>query len=269
MTDDDYRAIFEAIERTVIGEGPDAEVRRRALEGFHQPKLLEQGDDAIYRQLVMVTFYSGFRAATVTAREHVILGHFPSVAVAAELTETDIARVLEDPAMIRNARKIRACVTNARQMRELAAKHGSFASYVRAACGPDAVGDVPFENVLMLAEDLQSRFEYLGEVTIYHLLTDLGLPVIKPDRVICRVLQRVEILSHESQLLRAILAGRRFSRVTGHSPRYVDRVIVALGQVKTEEFLIERGVCSKTNPQCGKCHVAPRCGYAQRSHAKA
>lgn len=264
MTDDDYRALFEDIERTVIGEGPDADVRRSELERFHQPNLLAEGDDAIFRQLVMVTFYSGFRAATVTAKRDVILGHFPSIDVAAKLTDAQIARMLEDRAMIRNERKIRACVKNAQVMREMAEKHGSFARYVRDACGADAVDDAPFENVLLLAEELQSRFEYLGAITIHHLLTELGLPVIKPDRVICRVLHRVSILDDESQHLRAILAGRRFSRVTGHSARYVDRVIVALGQVATEELRIARGVCSKNNPRCGECRVAPRCAYPGR-----
>lgn len=263
MTDDDYRAIFDAIERTVVDEGPDAEVRRRELSRFHQPTHLMDGDDAIYRQLVMVTFYSGFRAATVTAKREVILGHFPSVEIAAELSESKIIQILEDPSMIRNEKKIRACRANARAMRDIAAKHGSFAKYLHEACGADPVEDTPFENVLLLAEELQSTFDYLGEITIHHFLTDLGLPVIKPDRVICRVLRRIGILSDESQLLRAILAGRRFARVTGHSPRYVDRVIVALGQVKTEELRIERGLCSKKDPLCGECLVAPHCGHAR------
>lgn len=267
MTDDDYRAIFEAIERTVVGEGPDAEIRRRELSRFHEPTHLMEGDDAIYRQLVMVTFYSGFRAATVTAKRDVILAHFPSVEVAAALSNAEINRILEDPAMIRNEKKVRACRENAQKMRDIATKHGSFAKYLREACGADQVDDTPFENVLLLAEDLQSTFGYLGEITIHHFLTDLGLPVIKPDRVICRVLHRVGILRNESQHLHAILAGRRFARVTGHSPRYIDRVIVALGQVKTKELRIERGVCSKKEPQCGRCQVAPRCGYKPDTHA--
>lgn len=47
---------------------------------------------------------------------------------------------------------------------------------------------------------LQERFEYLGEITVYHVLTDIGLPVLKPDRVVTRMFARLGITAVEDDL---------------------------------------------------------------------
>lgn len=48
------------------------------------------------------------------------------------MTAKDVARLCQDAAMIRNARKIEATIHNARVMEELAGEHGSYVKWLKA-----------------------------------------------------------------------------------------------------------------------------------------
>lgn len=48
----------------------------------------------------------------------------------AAFTEKDVERLMLDPGIVRNRKKIESAVSNARLFLELAAKHGSFANYI-------------------------------------------------------------------------------------------------------------------------------------------
>lgn len=63
------------------------------------------------------------------------------VARVARATETDIARLLENPAIIRNERKVRAAVTNARAFERIQEEWGSFGRYMWSW-----VGNTPIQN---------------------------------------------------------------------------------------------------------------------------
>src|SRR5216683_2250285 len=95
----------------------------------------------------------------------------------ADYSDDDVAAIMSDPGMIRNRRKITACIENARVMRQLIEEYGSFGRYIASFAAADS-----FENLLLLKEELEARFQYLGGVTVYHFLTDIGMPVLKPDR---------------------------------------------------------------------------------------
>src|SRR5688572_1846250 len=99
-----------------------------------------------------------------------------------------------DARMIRNRRKINACIENAKTMKSLIERHGAFAAYLDSFAPKDS-----FENLLLLKEELEARFHYLGGVTVYHFLTEIGMPVIKPDRVICRIFRRLGLIEHDQQ----------------------------------------------------------------------
>lgn len=86
--------------------------------------------------------------------------------IVAAFDETDIARIAEDPDMLRSARKIRATVKNARTMLELEKLHGSFAAYLRS-----------FGSYEERSSDIQRRFAYVGELSVYYLLFRVREPV--------------------------------------------------------------------------------------------
>lgn len=87
-------------------------------------------------------------------------------AIVAAYGEGDIARISEDPGILRSGRKIRATVQNARTMIELEKDHGSFRNYLRS-----------FASYRELSADLQRRFKYVGELSVYYLLFRVREPV--------------------------------------------------------------------------------------------
>src|ERR1700728_1050310 len=111
-----YRQIFEKAEETFLAYGskrvPLSELRER-LDRFKTFEGRKLSDAEFFSILVSIVFYSGFKAATVSAKLPVIRGHFPDYKTVAAYTKNDIARILHDPDMIRHPRKIEACVHNA------------------------------------------------------------------------------------------------------------------------------------------------------------
>jgi len=253
----DYKAIFEKVESTLISHSTlDADTIRERLEKFKHLEGRILSDSEYYRVLVHVVFYSGFRAATVNAKLEVIDGHFSDFERVAGYGNAEVERILSDQNMIRNRRKVRACVDNARIFKSIVMEYGSFQKYVESF-----EPNQSFENLMLLKEELQYRFEGLGSITTYHFLTDIGMPVVKPDRVIRRIFQRLGLIESEGQLLKTVIQGKKFAQATGHPIRYIDIVFAAYGQVKSDEFGIERGICLEKNPACSICGVRSYCNY--------
>lgn len=117
--------------------------------------------------------------------------------------------------MIRNERKIRSVVASARTFREIVSEYGSFMNYLDSFNAAES--DL---NLLRLKEELENRFEYIGGITEYHLLTDLGFNVLKPDRVIARIFYRLGLIKSEKQLFDIVIQGRLFAKHTGMPIRY-------------------------------------------------
>lgn len=223
------------------------------LGKFKKFKNRKLTDDQYYSILVFVTFYSGFKAATVASRRATIQKHFASWATASSYTEEDIQNIINDQNMISHERKIRACVANAKTFSSLIMKYGSIKNYIDGYSPTKS-----FENLLLFKEALVASFAYLGGITVYHFMTDIGLPVLKPDRVICRIFERLGLLENQKQLLKAVIQGRKFAAATGFPIRYIDIVFVAYGQVKSDEIGILKGICL-TTPRCCGCSIQNYC----------
>jgi DNA-3-methyladenine glycosylase I len=255
----DYRAIFDGVESTLISVGsrnlPEEKIRAR-LDKFKEFEGKTFTDAEYYWTLVCVIFYSGFRATTVSGKLDVIQGHFPDYETAAGYGDDEVSRILSDPEMIRNRRKVHACVDNARTFKSIVNQYGSFQGYIDSFSPAES-----FEDLMLLKEELEYRFKGLGRVTTYHFLTDIGLPVLKPDRVICRIFHRLGLIESKKQFLKAVIQGRKFGQATGHPIRYVDIVFVVYGQMESKEFGIERGICLEENPACSLCGVTSYCQY--------
>lgn len=86
----------------------------------------------------------------------------------AGLTPADVERLMEDPAIIRNRKKIQATIHNAGEMRNIDREYGSFKRYLGS-----------HESYEALVSDMRKRFKFLGESGAYHFLYVVGEPV--PD----------------------------------------------------------------------------------------
>jgi DNA-3-methyladenine glycosylase I len=254
-----YKETFLAVEKRLVEIAattlPEKEVLRR-LSQFKQFEERALTDDQFFSILVFVAFYSGFKAATVASKRNVIQRHFPGWRHVSAYGEGDIQKIIHDPEMISHEGKIRACVANAKTFASLIANHGSVKNYVDSYAPTES-----FENLLLFKEALEGTFAYLGGITVYHFMTDIGLPVLKPDRVMCRIFERLGLLENQQQLLKTVLQGRRFAAETGLPIRYIDIVFVAYGQVKSEELGINEGICLSSNPRCNECSIRNYCIY--------
>jgi DNA-3-methyladenine glycosylase I len=255
----DYKAIFDELESTLIEVGSQKMAREKIRAELDFYKHLEGKrftDDEYYTMLVHIIFYSGFRAQTVTEKLPIIDRHFPNYAVVAEYGPEKIQAILRDPEMIRNNKKIKACVEDARLVRSIVGKHGSFQNYIDSFNAAESAA-----NLFRLKEDLQQRLHGLGEITVYHLLTDIGMPVLKPDRVVTRIFTRLGLIESGAGPLVIIEEGRKFANATGLPIRYIDIIFVAYGQVQTKEIGLERGICLEVNPSCSICGARTICEY--------
>jgi DNA-3-methyladenine glycosylase I len=84
----------------------------------------------------------------------------------AAYTGDDVERLVADPQIIRNRRKIDATLTNAERMLELERSPGGFAGWLRSH------GD--FEATVAA---LRSEFRFLGDTGAYYFLYVVGEPV--------------------------------------------------------------------------------------------
>lgn len=262
----DYQAIFEKVESTLIRVGSKSvpeETIRRNLDVFKGIKTKRFTDADYFETLIPVPFYSGFRADIVNKKMGRIRKYFSDYRTVADYGRDKVNEIASDPQMIRHKGKIQASVYNARAFKAVVDQYGSFQKYVDSF-SPKA----SFENLMRLRRDLRRRFRYLGKITAYHFLTDIGMPVLKPDRVIRRIFYRLGLIESEGegeeQLLKVILQGQKFAQETGHPIRYIDIVFVAYGReglVKSGDIGIERGICLRDNPQCSICGVNKYCDY--------
>lgn len=258
----DFQTIFKNIESTLVRTGNQSSAGDDMEQRLGKYKLVvaQTFTDAEYfRKLVHIVFLSGFRTETVVRKLPVIDGFLSDYATVAGYGPANLQAMMAHPGMIRNKLKIQGCIDNAKKFQSIVEKHGSFQMYIYSQ-DPQA----SFVNMMRLRRDLR-RFAYIRKVTSLHFLMDIGLPVLKPDRVVCRIFYRLGLLDSESgnedQLLKAVEVGRQFALATGHSIRYIDAVFVAYGQVTSTGTNIQQGICLKNNPRCDICGVTKYCDY--------
>jgi DNA-3-methyladenine glycosylase I len=261
----DYAKVFELTEKTLIQYGAKYKDKKEVIQNLSEFKKFETTkltDEDYYEKIVFVIFYSGFRAATVTAKRHIIRGHFPSIKQVADYSKHDVKKILSDNNMIRHEKKIEACVKNALLFKELINRYGSISNYIQSFNPKES-----FENTLNLKNDLQKKLEFIGPTTIFHFLTDIGMQVIKPDRVLGRIFYRLGLVESENNLLECVLQGREFAKHTKLPIRYVDIIFVAYGQTRSIEFGIDKGICL-SNPRCEFCGITDYCQFKQKINEK-
>jgi len=86
----------------------------------------------------------------------------------AGMTPADVERLMEDPSIIRNRKKIEATIHNAGEMLALEREYGTFKRYLGS-----------HESYGELVADMRARFKFLGASGAYHFLYVVGEPV--PD----------------------------------------------------------------------------------------
>jgi len=144
-------------------------------------------DRVLFEYLTLESAQAGLSWYTVLRKREgyrAAFAGFDAQAVA-RFTATDVERLMQDPGIIRNRRKIEACVSNARAFLDVQAGFGSFDSYLwRFVDGRPIVhairtlSDYPVTTPESeaLARDLKKRgFSFLGPTTCYAFMQAVGL----------------------------------------------------------------------------------------------
>jgi DNA-3-methyladenine glycosylase I len=140
------------------------------------------GRDALFERMCLEAFQSGLSWITVLRKRGAFRAAFADFAVdaVADFDDTDEARLLADPGIVRNRAKIRACIANARVIRErdidLDGLLWSFAPPARPR--PASPADVPAttpESVAMAKELKRLGFTFVGPTTAYALMQATGM----------------------------------------------------------------------------------------------
>ena len=141
-------------------------------------------DEAVlFERLVLEINQAGLSWLTILKKREAFRAAFRGFDVdrVAAFSESDIARLLADPGIVRNRLKIEAAIFNARHIRELRASHGSFHNWLMAH------HPSPLDDWTRL---FRKNFRFTGGLIVGEFLMSLGfLPgAHQPD---CPVYARI------------------------------------------------------------------------------
>lgn len=259
------KEIFNSLESTIYSESEISESKLdKVFNNFKNIKKKPRDDEEYFKMLVSVTFYSGFKAKTVDDKMEDIQKTFDDYKKVAKFSVDKINKILTNSKIIRHPDKVPALVFNANKIIEIVKEFGSFNAYL------DSFGNLENDDELFNAvKDLKKRFKYLGDITVFHFLTDLGVNVVKPDRVLCRIFYRLGLIDSEKDTFGVIKIGRKIAKATGYPIRYIDIAFVVYGQVgEKKEYGLANGICLEKNPSCEKCGLYKFCSYNQKKKFK-
>jgi len=142
-----------------------------------------RGDDVLFERLTLEAFQSGLSWLTILRKREAFRAAFGAfrIEVVAEYGEADVARLLDDPGIVRNRAKIEAAIANARAALDLPDGLGTllwrFAPPPRSA-RPRSFDEVPAltpESTAMAKELKRLGFRFVGPTTAYALMQATGM----------------------------------------------------------------------------------------------
>ncbi|NJC63616.1 DNA-3-methyladenine glycosylase I [Planosporangium flavigriseum] len=140
-------------------------------------------DDGLYERLTLEAFQSGLSWLTILRKRPAFRAAFKDFVITevARFDESDVARLLADPGIVRNRAKIEAALHNARAAADLPAGLAtllwSYAPPPRAQ-RPRSFADVPAitpESTAMAKELKKRGFRFVGPTTAYALMQATGM----------------------------------------------------------------------------------------------
>lgn len=257
---ENYQKIFRGIENTIqIETGLKKEDFDKLFLNHKSLNKKTFTNEEIWKLFVNVIFNSGFKASTVTHKLNDIYEVFGDYKKMCLVKYEDINSLIKNKKIINNEKKIKAILNNAKKFEEIIKKHKTFLNFI------ESYGDLNnIDNLNLLKKAIMKdyKFGFIGEVTIYHLFTDLGLNVVKPDRVLNRVFNRIGLISNDNENEKIIKICQEISKSTNEPIRYIDLIFVLFGQIdKKPEFCLNNGICLNKNPRCEKCQINNLCKY--------
>ncbi len=129
--------------------------------GFEIPPRVTPADEnGYFEQLTKAIFQAGFSWQVVNDKWPNFRQAFDGFDVdrVAAYSLEDVDRLLSDPGIVRNGRKIEATITNAIQFQTIRREFGSFYNYLRS------LDDLPYREQ---QKALSKRFKHLGRTGVF------------------------------------------------------------------------------------------------------
>jgi DNA-3-methyladenine glycosylase I len=127
------------------------------------PQKKPDDDNGYFEELTRAIFQAGFSWRVIRDKWPNFQAAFDGFEIesVAGYGEPDVERLVSDPGIVRNRRKIEATVQNARTMWDLIQEHGSFYAYLRSLDGLEYAGR---------RSELSIRFKNLGPTGVFTFL---------------------------------------------------------------------------------------------------
>ena len=134
------------------------------------PRAKPEGDNGYFEHLTRAVFQAGFSWVVIRDKWPGFAQAFDgfSVEAVARYEDTDVDRLLNDPGIVRNGRKIVATLENARTIQRLSDTHGSFHDYLRS------LDSLPYSQK---RKELVRHFRNLGPTGVFTFLWSVDEPV--------------------------------------------------------------------------------------------
>jgi len=131
------------------------------------PREVPANDAGYFEKITQAVFQSGFSWQVIRTK-------WPNfqkacadfdVDTVASFTDEDLERLVEDKGIVRNGRKIKATITNARICQDIIVQHGSLVNWLRTMDGQDYYGR---------SKQFCKQFKFMGPMGAYFFFWSVG-----------------------------------------------------------------------------------------------
>jgi len=207
-------------------------------------------DQALFEELAFQLFGAGFSRVVVRKRWPAIRAAYCDFDLQ-QVAAFDAARLeqlVQDPAMIRNRRKLAAVVSNASIVLEIGASHGSLRSWLDS---------YPVAERYLLHREVARRFNSIGERSAFWFLIATGYELYYSTDDTRRLLDRLGLLDQKERnraALNRVMVG--FSEASEAGLWAVSRDLHRFAS----GYRMKEPVCAE-RPRCPKCPLWDDCAY--------
>jgi len=215
--------------------------------------------DSYFFGKLCVVFESGLKAVVWQKYEPEIRKEFCNYDVkkVARFTKKNVEKIITNPKMFRNRRKIEACIHNAKQIMRISEKYRAFWKWLDSESVKDGMLVFPKPE---LVEKIRKSFKMLGYTNTYAFLRYVGFDLMKPDVNVKRVLYRLGFITstkNTNETFKQIQEiGVKWAKAVGEEVTTVDYVLYLYGS----GGLYFKPICTE-KPRCDVCSIVKYCNY--------
>ena len=195
--------------------------------------------------------FSGIRNGIVEERWNAISDAFSDFDFhkVAEYDKKKVQELIENQAIIRHEGKIKATISNAKEMVEIVRQYGSFKNYLNSFSSID--------DLILQLQGYYGGFKGIGERNVYEFLKEISIQTVKPDRQLQKLLLRLGLIGEKASIKEIVEIGKTMAQEVNERPCTIDWLLWRFGGE----------VCKTKSPMCYKCSLAESCSYRRNRTA--